>query len=201
MNSSSAPVLISNTNPAPAEISPVLPTATAAEKKQEPAAQPANNANTNKGSHYGVTLGGIKGLKSNAKEKLESAGRNRQVIAINDDNLAAAWKTIVDEMTTEKIIYRNAIGQGSIAFDGHHISVYVFGVAYDFLKNQRLKLLDYFKNHYQNDEINVVIIEKAPDASKMIEQVMSTKEVFEKMALQNPLLKKLKDNLGMDFEY
>jgi hypothetical protein len=70
----------------------------------------------------------------------------------------------------------------------------------DFLKNLRLKLLDYFKIHYNNDEINVMIHEKAPSADKMMEQVKSTREIFEKMAEQNPLLKKLKDSLGMDFE-
>jgi hypothetical protein len=149
---------------------------------------------------YGVTLGSIKGLKSNAKEKIEAASKNKQIVPITHDNLMAAWDAIILELTSDKVFFRSAIGQGSIDFEGFMININVFGVAYDFLKNLRLKLLDYFKIHYNNDEINVMIHEKAPSADKMMEQVKSTREIFEKMAEQNPLLKKLKDSLGMDFE-
>lgn len=149
---------------------------------------------------YGVTLGSIKGLKSNAKEKIEAASKNKQIVPITHDNLMAAWDAIILELTSDKVFFRSAIGQGSIDFEGFMININVFGVAFDFLKNLRLKLLDYFKIHYNNDEINVMIHEKAPSADKMMEQVKSTREIFEKMAEQNPLLKKLKDSLGMDFE-
>ena len=150
---------------------------------------------------YGVTLGNIKGLKSNAKEKIEAAGKNKLSVTINQENLNAAWQAIVHELTAEKVFFRGAINQGSSVFDGHRIEINVFGVAYDFLKNLRLKLLDYFKHYYQDENINVVIMEKAPAPEKMMEQVMSTKEIFEQMANKNPLLRKLKDSLGMDFDY
>ena len=131
---------------------------------------------------YGVTLGNIKGLKSTAKEKLEAAGKNKEALAISMLNLQTAWDSIVMELTADKIFFRNAIHQGHISFEGLRIDINVYGVAYDFLKAQRLKLLDYFKHYYQNDEINVLINEQAPAADKMIEQVMSTREIFDKMA-------------------
>jgi hypothetical protein len=150
---------------------------------------------------YGVTLGSIKGLKSNAREKIEAAGKGKETVEISSENLQTAWQQIVLEMTSDKVFFRNAINQGSIGFEGLLIQINVFGVAFDFLKNLRLKLLDYFKHYYQNDEINVIIIEKAPEPEKMVAQVMSTKEVFEKMAEKNPLLRILKDNLALDFDY
>lgn len=146
-------------------------------------------------------MGGIKGLKSNAKEKLEASQKDKQAIVIDDENLAQAWKKVVEDLTADKVFFRNAIAQGSIEFEGNCISINVFGVAFDFLKKQRLHLLDYFKIYYHNDEINVLVNEKVPTADKMVEQVMSTKEIFEKMAEKNPLLKKLKDSLGMDFDH
>jgi hypothetical protein len=42
--------------------------------------------------------------------------------------------------------------------------------------------------------------ERAPEPDKMVEQILSTKEIFEKMVAQNPLLGKLKDILGLEFE-
>lgn len=163
-------------------------------------ASPSTNHNKEKPTQYGVTLGGIKGLKSNAKEKLENSNKNKQVLEIDAASLELAWRQIIEELTKEKIFFRNAIGQGSIEFEGHCITIHVFGVAYDFLKTLRLKLLDFFKQHYRNDAINVIINEKAPDPDKMVEQVLSTKEIYEKMVAQNPLLGKLKDKLGLEFE-
>ncbi|MBK8143810.1 MAG: hypothetical protein IPK62_01820 [Bacteroidetes bacterium] len=165
-----------------------------------PAVTATTNESKDKAPQYGVTLGGIKGLKSTAKEKLENAHKNKQILEIDTTNLEAAWKQIVEELTQEKVFFRNAIGQGSIEFEGHCISIYVFGVAYDFLKTMRLKLLDFFKQYYHNDAINVLVNERAPEPDKMVEQILSTKEIFEKMVAQNPLLGKLKDKLGLEFE-
>ncbi len=159
------------------------------------------SASNEKSMQYGVTLGSIKGLKGNAKEKLEASHKSKQVLEISTENLEVAWNQIIEELTTEKVFFRNAIKQGSIEFEGQCITIHVFGVAYDFLKTLRLKLLDFFKQHYHDDSINVIINEKAPAAEKMVEQVLSTKEIFEKMVIQNPLLAKLKDKLGMEFDH
>lgn len=153
-----------------------------------------------KATQYGVTLGGIKGLKSNAKEKLESANKNKQIFEITAENLEVAWRQIIEDLTKEKVLYRSALGQGSIEFEDYCITIHVFGVAYDFLKALRLQLLDFFKQHYHNDAINVIVNEKAPNPEKMVDQVLSTKEIFEKMVAQNHLLAILKEKLGLEFE-
>ena len=189
-------------NPEAKLTTPVIPASSHSETSTSAQAitqSTPNNTSASKTS-YGVTLGSIKGLKSNAKEKIEAASKNKQIVPITHDNLIAAWDAIILELTSDKVFFRSAIGQGSIEFDGFMININVFGVAFDFLKNLRLKLLDYFKSFYNNDEINVMIHEKAPSSDKMIEQVKSTREIFENMAERNPLLRKLKDTLGMDFE-
>lgn len=161
---------------------------------------PASNTAA-KPSDYGVTLGGIKRVKNIAKEKIDLASVEKSSIEISQENLEQAWSKVVHELTSERIIYRNAIKQGSIGFEGNIIRIYMFGVAYDFVKEARLKLLDYFKHHYQNEALNVVLVEKVPEVDSSNKNVLSTKEIFEKMVEQNPLLKTLKDKLGMDFEY
>lgn len=74
-------------------------------------------------------------------------------------------------------------------------------VAYDFLKNERLQLLGFFKKYYSNDEINVLFAIKEEKVDERAPKVLSTKEVFEKMAQKNPALANLKDSLGLDFDY
>ena len=74
-------------------------------------------------------------------------------------------------------------------------------VAFDFLKSERIRLLDFFKAHYHNERINVLFAAKVSELEQKGEHVMSTREIFDMMAEKNPNLRILKDKLGMDIEY
>lgn len=150
---------------------------------------------------YGVTFGRVKDLKNDARVKLEAVNKQQEAVTISMENLEQAWKVLLEEITREKVIYRNAIQQGRITFEGHNISIHSFGIALEFLRNNRIRLLEYFKKHFQNEEINVLLLEMESGTEQKGERALSAKEIFEKMAAQNPALKKLKDSLGMDFEY
>ena len=88
-----------------------------------------------------------------------------------------------------------------VVFEGHEITIHSNIVALDFLKGERQQLLDFFKGHFHNDEVNVLFNLKIEKEEQSGTRVLSTKEVFEKMALKNPALQQLKDSLGLDFEY
>lgn len=162
------------------------------------AAPHSTKASDNRGN-YGVTLGGLKDLKNLVRDKVLNQ-QHREVITIDNEQLKLAWEKIAQQMTAEKIIYRNAIMQTILSFDGHVITLTADPVALDYLKGQRLILLDFFKNHFCNQEINILFALKPEEMQNPAERVLSTREIFDKMATKNPALRKLRDSLNMEFD-
>ncbi|HMN33369.1 MAG TPA: hypothetical protein PKA54_08345 [Chitinophagaceae bacterium] len=87
-----------------------------------------------------------------------------------------------------------------VTFKDTVIHLLAYTVAYDFLKSKRIKLLNYFKDLYKNETINVIIEERKYEVEEGNQKVLSNSEIFEQMSLKNPLLKQLKQKLGMDFD-
>lgn len=150
---------------------------------------------------YGVTLGNLKALREAAREKLKAQQAGQEKLRITEENLHEFWQEIVDELTVGKALYKSAVMAGDIFFQDHIITVRATIVGFDFLKNERPRLLDFFKLKYRDENINVVFELKEEEAPNPGERVLSSKEIFEKMAEKNPALRSLKDSLGLDLEY
>lgn len=143
----------------------------------------------------------LRALKEAAREKLKSQQAGQEKVPITEENLKAFWLEIVEELTHSKALYKSAIMAGTIAFQGHDITIHATIVALDFLKNERQRLLDFFKKKYRNEEVNVKFTLKEEEAGTGTERVLSSREIYEKMVEKNPALKALKDSLGLDLEY
>ena len=126
--------------------------------------------------------------------------QQQEVIVIDSDQLRIAWEKIALQLTAEKIIYRNAIMQTLLSFEDHVITLTADPVALDYLKGQRLILLDFFKNYFRNQEVNILFALKPEEMQNPADRVLSTREIFDKMAAKNPALRKLRDGLNMDFD-
>ncbi len=150
---------------------------------------------------YGITLEGLKHLKSSARSKLNDDANRNAPIDITDENLSSSWKEVVERIASEKMLYKSAIQESKLTFIGHEITIHANVVAFDFLKSERIGLLDFFKAHYHNEQINVLFKAKMSDLEQKGEHVMSTREIFDMMADKNPNLRVLKDKFGMDIEY
>lgn len=162
---------------------------------------PASAPAMEKKEGYGLTLGSLKKLKDSAREKLKANLENKESIEITDENLAEAWVQLVNLIASHKVLYKSALLESDLSFIGHEISLAGDLVAMDFLKTERLTLLDFFKKHYHNEEINVLFKEKVHAPVDSSKHVPSTRELFDEMAKRNPYLKQLKDSLGLDIEY
>lgn len=150
---------------------------------------------------YGVTSNFIRNVRDNAKDKLESKGNQHSVIEIDMENLISAWQKKSEDIAANRPFLKSSLADSTIRFESNTILIKSTQVAYEHLKTMRMDLLSYFKQVYHNDEINVLTEEKKASATDTGTQKMSMKEVFEKMSAKNPILKQLKDKLGMDFEY
>ena len=143
----------------------------------------------------------MKDLKSAAREQLIADANRNAPVEITDDNLSSSWQEVVERIASEKMLYKSAILESKWTFIDHEITIHANVVAFDFLKSERIRLLDFFKAHYHNERINVLFAAKVSELEQKGEHVMSTREIFDMMAEKNPNLRILKDKLGMDIEY
>lgn len=140
-------------------------------------------------------------MKNNARDKLLADANRNAAIEITNENLMSSWLEVVELIASEKMLYKSAILDSVLTFVDHEITIHANVVAFDFLKSERIRLLDFFKSHYHNEKVNVLFAAKVLDLEKKGEQVMSTREIFDMMAEKNPNLRILKDKFGMDIEY
>lgn len=86
-----------------------------------------------------------------------------------------------------------------IAIEGESITILMnTELEQEFLTEIKFRLLDYLKWYLHNDHITIdAKITKALTAQKLY----TSKEKYDFMVSRNPALKKLKDDLGLDFDY
>ncbi len=147
-----------------------------------------------------VSLTGIRNsLKDQARQQHEAkkaAQANRR--EVNADNLISAWHEAIEKVAADKGMYKASLLLSDVTYVHPTIQVAALLSCFDFIKQRRLELLNFFKHHYSDEALNVVIDQKADEEPK--ERILSTREVFETMALKNPALKALKEQLGLDLE-
>lgn len=187
----------------PASSTTASPTATAS-----PAPKPLNQSassgvapvNTPPPALSKISLTSIRtGLKDQARQQQEArlaAQANRR--AVDMDNLKLAWKEAVETLAADKGMYKASLMLSDLVYEHPNIKVSALLSCFDFIRQRRLELLNFFKAHYSDEDLNVIIDQKPDEEPK--EKVMSTREVFEEMARKNPALKALKEQLGLDLE-
>ena len=149
----------------------------------------------------GITLDDIRKVKAAARDKMQADSKKTEAKAIEPENLRSAWQQAIDMLTADKKLFGNALRACHISFANDQITVHTDVVGMDFLKGERIRLLDFFKTFYHNENINVLFELKVSDLEQKGEHVLSAREIFEIMAAKNPNLRILKDKLGMDMEY
>ena len=149
---------------------------------------------------YGITLGNLKNLKEQAREKLNAIHHAKEKIAITKDNLEETWQQAIEFLASDKKVYKSAIAESLLSFIENDITIHATIVALDFLKPERLRLLDFFKNAYHNEAINILFAEKIITDENTAPIVLSSREVYDMMAERHPNVKRLRDFLRMELD-
>jgi hypothetical protein len=149
---------------------------------------------------YGVSTSKLKSLKELTRNKLEQQ-KVVEIIKFTQENIDAAWKIISSELTAHKMLYRSSVANSKLTFLENEITINSTIVAIEYLRTERLQLLNFFKQYFKNEGINV-LFEVIPEViDPNAPEIRGTKEIYESMVAKNPLLKKLREGLGMDLEY
>jgi DNA polymerase-3 subunit gamma/tau len=71
-----------------------------------------------------------------------------------------------------------------------------------FIEGERASLIEHIQSFFNNRQLTYqVLVEETQMAQEPIERPLNTKELFEKMSSQFPLVKELKDRLKLDLDY
>jgi DNA polymerase III subunit gamma/tau len=81
--------------------------------------------------------------------------------------------------------------------------VQVYGnIQFGFLKQEKTELLQHVQAFFKNPNINILVqMTEEPEDLTPVEKPLSTKEQFMRMTEKYPLVKDLKDRLGLELDY
>jgi hypothetical protein len=139
-------------------------------------------------------------LKDQAREKLNAIHHAKEKIELTNENLNATWQLAIEFLASDKKVYKSAISESILHFNDDDITIHATIVALDFLKPERLRLLDFFKNAYHNEAINILFAEKINTNENTAPLVLSSKDVYEMMVERHPNVKRLRDFLRMELD-
>jgi DNA polymerase III subunit gamma/tau len=142
----------------------------------------------------------LSGLKAKAMQQLQQQG-TLVAVPLTLDNLISNWQLQITELSNDNNFFKNALQQCSISFNEHVITITITNtMASNLLQEHKLAIIHSFKNTYSNDALELQYITDIKQ-EQSTELVKSKREQYEEMIINYPVLKQLKDRLGMEFEY
>lgn len=158
-------------------------------------------------------IGTIKtGPKKSLLEALkEKAGSNYQIeevkeaMPLTQESLRAFWDAYILQL--EKQLKHSAVGTFKIASleieSDIHFTVRVSAVtAQKFIESEKTVLLDQLQTQFHNRAINfTILVEEGEKEDVPLHMRLNSKQKFERIASQYPLVKELRDKLRLEIDY
>jgi DNA polymerase III subunit gamma/tau len=150
---------------------------------------------------------GIKGGLSKLREKIaaENNNPNNQQKEIDPEGLKIAWQEYILKLkaaTKHSVVSTFEMMECRMKTP-LDFEVQVYGnIQLGFLKQEKTALLQHVQSFFKNPNINILVqLVEEPEYLTPVERPLSTKEQFMKMTEKYPLVKELKDRLGMELDY
>lgn len=150
---------------------------------------------------------GIKGGLSKLREKIaaENNNPNNQQKEIDPEGLKIAWQEYILKLkaaTKHSVVSTFEMMECRMRTPVD-FEVMVYGsIQLGFLKQEKTALLQHVQAFFKNPNINILVqLTEEPEDLTPVERPLSTKEQFMRMAEKYPLIKDLKDRLGLELDY
>ena len=150
---------------------------------------------------------GIKGGLSKLREKIAAENNNlhNQQNEIDPEGLKIAWQEYILKLkaaTKHSVVSTFEMMECRMK-SPLDFEVIVYGsIQSGFLKQEKTALLQHVQDFFKNPNITIVVqITEKPEDLSPTERPLSTKEQFTKMTEKYPLVKDLKDRLGLELDY
>ncbi|MBK8088496.1 MAG: DNA polymerase III subunit gamma/tau [Chitinophagaceae bacterium] len=154
-----------------------------------------------------VTGSGVKGGLSRIRQKISDDNNlvSTQSKPIEAEQLSIAWQEYILKLkTAQKHSVVSTMEMMECKMKSEEIfEVICYGnIQLGFLKQEKTPLLEHIQHFFHNPSINIhVDLIEAPEENNPVDRPLSTKEQFMKMSEKYPLVKELKDRLGMELDY
>ncbi len=139
------------------------------------------------------------------REKVAEENRNSHTIELNEEELYIAWGKYIDKLmeTNKKPIVSNFKTARLNIVDENCIEIVTLtSLQQKFIEAERGELITHLQSHFNNRSLIYKLeIEPASEDETPKEEVLSTKQQYLRIIEQYPLVKELKDKLGMQLDY
>ena len=151
---------------------------------------------------------GKKSLLQSLRDKHLANKGSQQVeetVPVTEENLKEHWKCFTDKLKQQLkhsvvTVFNNAVLQ---VVNEQHFSITVSAsLEQKFIEQEKLPLLEYLKGCFHNKNIGFTIhINEQPKEIVISEATLTSREKYQKMIEQYPLIKELKDRLRLELDY
>lgn len=148
-------------------------------------------------------LGSLQKLRQQVSSTTQSS-KERSVIFITSELLQAAWQEFIEQLKMN----RNPAAQSfemaelRVVNDEQFTVVTPNNLQQKFIDGERIALTEYLQQRFHNRRLSYqVVVEQREDLSIKIEAPLNSRERFQQLAEQFPLIKDLKDRLKLELDY
>jgi DNA polymerase III subunit gamma/tau len=139
------------------------------------------------------------------REKVALENKNNQLIELNEEELYIAWGLYIEELVKNKnhpaaSNFRSA--HLNIVDDNCIEIVTSNNLQQKFIEAERGALISHIQSHFNNRFLTYKVVVVADETNNEVrEEHLSTKQQYLKIIEEYPLVKQLKDRLGMQLDY
>jgi len=143
---------------------------------------------------------------SKLREQFASAPQmEQQALDLTEEQLTIAWREYILKLKTAQkhsVVTNFEMMECSVK-TAELVNIRCFGeLQLGFLKQERTHLLDHLQHFFRNPALNIhPELVELPDEQEAGPRPLSTREQYQKMVEKYPLVKDLKDRLGMELDY
>jgi DNA polymerase-3 subunit gamma/tau len=180
---------------------PLVQPIAVAHKKEETIVKPiVSNTNTS-GSNGGIKLANLKSIADKAKEALAEKA-TQQKIAITAENLKEVWQKTIVHFTEGKEFFATSMKNARVSFDKETISIIAVDMmGAEFMMSNKLPITQFLMAQFVNNHLHVIMDKDIQASQDTTKTTKSIKEKYDDFVKENPLVQKMKDDLGLEMEY
>jgi DNA polymerase-3 subunit gamma/tau len=139
------------------------------------------------------------------REKVASENKNNEVVELNEEELYIAWGLYIEKLinNNKKPIVSNFKSARLNIIDENCIEIVTDNnLQQKFIESERGELITHLQSHFHNRSLIYKLkLEINENENELKEEYLSTKQQYLKIIEEYPLVKQLKDQLGMQLDY
>ena len=173
-------------------------------KEAQPAEKPVNVAEATATAVAATpTLGALARIRKQIVQKQTQA--NHTALPLTTAHLQEAWSRYIDKLAEQKnhsAITNFKLAELKIADNGSFDIVVGSNIQQKFIEQERGTLVEHLQSFFNNRSLSYTIrVEESADTDMQQERPLTSREQYQKMIEQYPMVKELKERLKLELDY